>query len=81
MGRSRNGNGSDQWELTEIIELHLTSCRIEGTSEETVGSYSEYLGVFSNVIEEEKLPEDPGSFATAHVYQFWDTWANRASRP
>jgi site-specific recombinase XerD len=70
MGRNGNGNGSHQRDLTGIIELYLTSCRIEGKSEETVRSYRESLGVFTSVIEEERLPEDPASFTAAHVYQF-----------
>jgi integrase/recombinase XerD len=70
MGRNGDGNGSHQRDLTEIIELYLTSCRIEGKSEETVRSYRESLGIFTNVIKEERLPKDPASFTTAHVYQF-----------
>jgi integrase/recombinase XerD len=70
MGRNGDGNGSHQRDLTWIIELYLTSCRIEGKSEETVRSYRESLGVFTSVIEEERLPEDPDSFTAAHVYQF-----------
>ncbi len=66
----RNGDGSHQRDLTGIIELYLTSCRIEGKADETVRSYRETLGIFTNVIEEERLPEDPASFTAAHVYQF-----------
>ena len=36
MERRRNGNGSHGRNLAAIIELYLTSCRIEGKAEETV---------------------------------------------
>ena len=68
MGRNGDGNGSHQQDLTGIIELYLTSCRIEGKSAETVRSYRETLGIFTNVIGEKRLPEDPASFTAAHVY-------------
>jgi site-specific recombinase XerD len=70
MGRNGDGNGSPRQDLTEIIELYLISCRIEGKSDETVRSYRESLGVFTSVIKEKMLPEDPASFTAAHVYQF-----------
>ena len=70
MERNGDGNGSHQRDLTGIIELYLTSCRIEGKSEETIRSYRESLGIFTNVIGQKRLPEDPASFTAAHVYQF-----------
>ena len=70
MERNGDGNGSHQLDLTGIIELYLTSCRIEGKSEETIRSYRESLGIFTNVIGQKRLPEDPASFTAAHVYQF-----------
>ena len=57
MERNGDGNGSHQRDLTGIIELYLTSCRIEGKSAETVRSYRESLGIFTNVIGEKRLPE------------------------
>ncbi len=70
MARNGNGNGSHQQDLTGIIELYLTSCRIEGKSAETVRSYRETLKLFVNTVESEDLPTDPSSFTTSHVYQF-----------
>ena len=81
MERNGDGNGSHQRDLTGIIELYLTSCRIEGKSKETIRSYRETLGIFTNVIEEKRLPEDLASFTAAHVYQFLGAWPTPASRP
>ena len=56
--------------LSPLLNVYLTSCRIEGKSSETIRSYKETLGVFVKVVTDEGLPADPGSFTTAHVYQF-----------
>ena len=53
-----------------LVDLYLTSCRIEGKSEETLRSYKESLGGFANAVRAESLPSNPASFTTAHVYQF-----------
>ena len=49
MERNGDGDGSHERDLVGIIELYLTSCHIEGKSEETVRSYRESLGVFASV--------------------------------
>ena len=56
--------------LSPLLDVYLPSCRIEGKSSETVRSYKETLGVFVRIVADEGLPADPGSFTTAHVYQF-----------
>jgi len=62
--------------LSSLIDLYLTSCRIEGKSPETVRSYRESLAIFLHAVGQEGLPQDPASFTTAHVYQFLSHVAN-----
>jgi len=51
--------------LENLIELYLTSCRIEGKSDETVRSYRESLETFLQALRDEGLPHDPQSFTAA----------------
>ena len=62
--------------LSPLLDVYLTSCRIEGKSRETVRSYRETLGLFLKVVADEGLPADPGFFTTAHMYQFLGSDAN-----
>jgi site-specific recombinase XerD len=57
-------------DLGSLIDLYLTSCRVEGKSPETIRSYRESLEIFLRAVHQEELPQDPASFTTAHVYQF-----------
>ncbi|UCH86847.1 MAG: phage integrase N-terminal SAM-like domain-containing protein [Dehalococcoidia bacterium] len=57
-------------DLTSLIDLYLTSCRIEGKSPNTIRSYRESLGILLRAVQHEGLPQNPGSFTAAHVYQF-----------
>ena len=65
-----------QQDLRSLSELYLTSCRIEGKSDETVRSYRETLDVFLRAVRHEGLPQAPWPFAAAHVYQFLGHVAN-----
>ena len=70
-----------QQDLGSLIETYLTSCRIEGKSDETVRSYRETLDIFLQAVRDEGLPQDPQSFTAAHVYQFLGHVANTGVSP
>ena len=56
--------------LPDLIDLYLTSCRIEGKTRDTIRSYRETLKHFMRAVDAEGLPRDPRAFITAHVYLF-----------
>lgn len=62
--------------LPDLIDLYLTSCRIEGKTLETVRSCKESLGVFLDAVCGSGLPADPTAFTTGHVYRFLGYVAN-----
>ncbi len=68
-------------DLTSLIELYLTSCRIEGKSLNTIRSYRESLGIFLRAVDQESLPQDVASFTTAHVYLFLGCVADTGVSP
>jgi site-specific recombinase XerD len=70
-----------QQDLGSLIETYLTSCRIEGKSDETVRSYRETLDIFLQAVRDESLPQNPQSFTAAHVYQFLGHVANTGVSP
>jgi site-specific recombinase XerD len=57
-------------DLGSLIDLYLTSCRVEGKSPETIRSYRESLETFLRAVHQEELPQDPTSFTSTHVYRF-----------
>ncbi len=67
--------------LPDLIDLYLTSCRIEGKSLDTVRSYRESLKHFVRAVESAGLPRDPASFTAAHVYRFLGCVADTGAAP
>ena len=68
-------------DMTSLIDLYLTSCRIEGKSPDTVRSYHESLRVFLQAVRAEGLPPEPASFTAAHVYRFLGAVADTGVSP
>jgi integrase/recombinase XerC len=68
-------------DMRGLIELYLTSCRIEGKSLNTIRSYRESLDIFLQAVQGEGLPQEPGSFTAAHVYLFLGHVANTGVSP
>ena len=64
-----------------LIELYLTSCRIEGKSDETVRSYGECLEISLQAVHDEDLPQHPRSFTAVHVHQSLGHVANTGVSP
>ena len=56
--------------LQSLSSLYITSCGIEGKSPETLRSYAETLKLFRRAVKSLGLPDDPGSFRPADVYEF-----------
>ncbi len=56
--------------LQSLSSLYVTSCGIEGKSPETLRSYAETLKLFMRAVERLSLPDDPGLFRPADVYEF-----------
>ncbi len=56
--------------LQSLSSLYLTSCSIEGKSPETLRSYAETLKLLMRTVERLRLPDDPGLFQAADVYEF-----------
>ena len=56
--------------LGSLASLYITSCGIEGKSPETLRSYAETLKIFMRVVKHLRLPDDPGLFRPANVYEF-----------
>lgn len=51
--------------LPDLIDLYLTSCRIEGKTRDTNRSYRETLKHFMRAVDAEGLPRDPPRSAPA----------------
>jgi site-specific recombinase XerD len=68
-------------DLGSLIDLYLTSCRVEGKSPETIRSHRESLDIFHQAVHQEELPQDPTSFTSTHVYQFLDHVASTGVSP
>ena len=56
--------------LRSLSSLYITSCGIAGKSPETLRSYAETLKIFLRAVDRLGLPDDPGSFQPANVYEF-----------
>ncbi|MCH8160363.1 MAG: tyrosine-type recombinase/integrase [Chloroflexi bacterium] len=56
--------------LGSLSSLYITSCGIEGKSPDTLRSYTETLKLFMRSVEHLGLPDDPGLFRPADVYEF-----------
>ncbi len=56
--------------LQSLSSLHITSCGIEAKSPETLRSYAETLKIFMRAVKHLCLPDDPGLFRPANVYEF-----------
>ncbi len=56
--------------LQSLSSLYITSCGIEGKSPETLRSYAETLKLFIQSVKHLRLPDDPGLFRPADVYEF-----------
>ena len=56
--------------LRSLSSLYITSCGIEGKSPETLRSYAETLKLFMRAVERLGLPNNPGLFRPADVYEF-----------
>ena len=62
----RSGNGR----LTDLIDLYLLRCRVEGKSPQTQRAYAETLGKFRRALQEASAPEDTAEIRAEHLYSY-----------
>ncbi len=69
----------DHRTLTELVDLYVLRCEVEGKSPRTVQAYRYTLGRFLAALAEDAAPTDPAAITREHLYQYLGRFTGHAA--